>query len=82
MNTASPRQPKHTNWKSLYVAAILETNKGLVPQRVSEAEKALLARGREIFFCGNNDLEEQEAVEDALYAIRAFKTARQEKEAA
>ncbi len=81
MNTASPLQPKHTDWKILYRAAILETNKSVVPQRVSEAEEAVLARGREIFY-GNGDPEEKEALEEALYALRAFKTAWQHTEAA
>jgi hypothetical protein len=69
-------QPKHTDtdWKALYKAAILETNKNVVPQRVSEAEQAILARGREIF-CGQGTLEEREVLEDALYALRAFRTA-------
>ncbi len=74
MNPALSLQPKHRHWKTLYRAAILETNKSVVPQRVSEAEEAVLARGREIFY-GSSELEEEEALEDALYALRAFKTA-------
>jgi hypothetical protein len=35
MHTAS--SPSLNRWKTLYQAAILETNKGLLPQRVSEA---------------------------------------------
>ena len=61
-------------WKTLYRAAILETNKSVVPQRVSEAEEAVVARAREVFY-GNSDAEEKEALEDALYALRAFKAA-------
>ena len=68
-------------WKTLYRAAILETNKSVVPQRVSEAEEAVVARAREVFY-GNSDAEENEALEDALYALRAFKTACQHTEAA
>ena len=45
-------------WKTLYRDAILETNKGLLPQRVSEAEEAVKARGREIFY-GNGTAEEE-----------------------
>ena len=66
-------------WKTLYRAAILETNTGLLPQRVSEAEEAVKARGREIF-CGNGTPEEKEALEDALYALHAFRTAWQRSE--
>ena len=70
-------------WKALYRAAIVETNKGLLPQRVSEAEEAVKARGQEIFH-GNGTPEEKEAevLEDALYTLRAFRTAWQHGETA
>jgi hypothetical protein len=67
-------------WKTLYRAAILETNKALLYQRVKEAEAAVKARGREVF-CGDGTLEETEALEDALYTLRAFKSAWQHREA-
>jgi hypothetical protein len=79
MRTSFPLYPNH--WKDLYRAAILETNKGLLHQRVSEAEAAVKTRGREIFY-GNGTLEEIEALEDALYTLRAFRTAWQHSEAA
>ena len=62
------------DWQRLYRAAILENDKNVVPQKVLEAESAVLARGREIFY-SYNTLEEQEALEDALYALRAFRSA-------
>lgn len=74
MNAADPSYPKQTDWKTLYRAAILETNRSEIPQRVSEAEEAVLAREREIFY-SQGTVEEEEALEDALYALRAFKTA-------
>jgi hypothetical protein len=75
--------PSLNRWKTLYRAAILETNKGLFPERVSEAEEAVKARGREIFY-GYGTLEEKEAevLEDALYTLRAFRTAWQHNETA
>lgn len=81
MKTEFPPLPNHTNWRSLYRAAILETNKSVLPNRVSEAEKAVLARGREVFY-GHASPEEKEALEDALYALRAYKSAWQHTEAA
>lgn len=74
MNTAFPLQPKHTDWKTLYRAAILETDKSVIPQRVLQAEEAVLARAREIFY-GQGTPEEKEALEEALCALRAFRTA-------
>ena len=79
MRTAFP--PSLNRWETLYRTAILETNKGLLPQRILEAEEAVKARGREIFY-GNGTPEEEEALEDALYALRAFRTAWQHGEAA
>jgi hypothetical protein len=81
MNRGISSPPKHTSWKTLYKSAILETNKNIIAKRVCEAEEAVLARGREIFY-GSSDPEEKEALEDALYALRAYKTAWQHTEAA
>ena len=50
MSTAFAPCQNRTDWKSLYAAAIRETNKGVLPQRVSEAEAAVIARRREIFY--------------------------------
>lgn len=61
-----------TDWRTLYRAAILETDRNVLPKRVSEAEEAVRARGREIFYAETS--EEKEALEDALYALRAFRT--------
>ena len=69
------------NWRTLYRAAILETNGWVLRQRVSEAEEAVIQRGREIFY-GEGASEEKEALEDALYALHAFKTAWEHSEAA
>ena len=69
--------PCPNRWKTLYRTAMLETNKGLLPRRVSEAEAAVEARGREILY-GNATIieeEEEEALLDALYCLCAFRTA-------
>ena len=72
MTTAFLPRPTHVEWRALYRAAILETDKTIIPQKVSEAETAVLARGREIFY-GPGTVDEKEALEDALYALRAFR---------
>jgi hypothetical protein len=81
MNPRTSPSLKHTEWKSLYRAAILERNRNLVPKLVLEAEQAVLAREREIFY-GESDSEEKECLEDALYALRAYKNAWRHTEAA
>ena len=50
MNTAFAPLPEHTDWRPLYRAAISETDKSAIPRRIAEAEKAVLARRREIFY--------------------------------
>ncbi len=70
-----------SDWRSLYRAAILEEDRAAVPRRVSEAEQAVVARGREIFYTHSSP-EEKEALEDALYALRAYRTAWEHMEAA
>lgn len=80
MISAFPPCPNR-DWRTLYRAAILETDRKFLPQRVSEAEDAVRARGREIFYApGSSD--EGEALEDALYALRAFRTAWEHTDAA
>ena len=80
MNSVFPPCPNRRDWKTLYRAAIFEKNNSVIPERVSEAEMAVLARGRELFNEGT--LEEREALEDALYALRAFRSAWEHTEAA
>jgi hypothetical protein len=80
MNTTFPPRLNHADWKALYRAAILETNKSVIPQKVSEAEAAILARRKELFCCVTS--EEKESLEDALYALRAYRSAWQHPEAA
>ena len=79
MNTALSPCLNHADWKTLYRAAILETNRRVIPQKVSEAETAVLARGRELFY-RDGASEERESLESALYALRAYKSAWQHTE--
>jgi hypothetical protein len=81
MTTAFPPCLNRANWRTLYRVAILETNKSVQPKRLSEAEDAVIARRREIFYADGTP-EEKEALEDALYALHAFRTAWQHSEAA
>jgi hypothetical protein len=69
------------DWKALYKAAMRETNKRAIPRLVSEAESAVISRSREL--AGTTAApEEKEALEDALYGLRALRTASQIPEAA
>jgi hypothetical protein len=81
MNAATRCIPKRTNWRDLYRAAISETDKNMIALRLSEAEEAVLARAREVFY-GGFDLEEWAALEEALGALDAIKNTLPHTEAA
>jgi hypothetical protein len=66
MNMAFPPCLNRTEWKTLYRAAILETDQSLSSQRVSEAEEAVIERGGEVFY-DHGAAEEKDALDDALY---------------
>ncbi len=76
----SPR-PSAIDWKALYKAAMRETNKRAIPQLVSEAESAVISRSQELVGT-TGALEEKEALDDALYGLRALRTVSQNTEAA
>ena len=81
MNPAFPPCPSHTHWKTLYRAAIFERNRAAILARILEAELAVLGRARELL-CGGGSREERDALNNALYALRAYKAARERNEAA
>jgi hypothetical protein len=60
-------------WHSLYQAALFETDRSKVPARIAEAEKAILSRARELFVIETDHIEEDQVLDDALYALRALR---------
>jgi hypothetical protein len=61
-------------WRSLYQAALFETDRRQVPHRIDEAEKAILARVKELFVVTSDHIEEDVVLDDALYGLRALRT--------
>ena len=74
MNPRTSPDPDGRRWQQCYRAAILETGHGRLPQRVAEAELAIVVRARELFGASVDHFDEQEALDDALYALHALKT--------
>jgi len=62
------------SWKELYIAALFETDNSRLPVRIAQAEKAIIARARELFAAGSDTIEEDQALDDALYALRALQS--------
>lgn len=61
-------------WRDLYMAALFETNREKLPARIAEAAKAIGARSQELFSTGSDTIEEDQALDDALYALRALQS--------
>jgi hypothetical protein len=61
-------------WHELYTAALFERDRNRLPARIAEAEEAIVARARELFSAGSDTIEEDQALDDALYALRALQS--------
>jgi len=59
-------------WRTLYLAALFEADRKRLPVRISEAEKALMVRERELY-SRPRPTAEREAVNNALNALRALR---------
>ena len=69
----NPSRNSHLGWHSLYQAALFETDRQMIPRRISEAETAILARVKELFAVESDHIEEDQILDDALYALRALR---------
>jgi len=71
---SSSSEANHSlQWHTLYHAALFETNRQMIPLRIVEAEKAILNRVRELFLVTTDHIEEDQVLDDALYALRALR---------
>jgi hypothetical protein len=61
-------------WKDLYVAALMEGNKDKIPTLIVEAEHAIVLRARELFKAAGDNIEEEQNLDDALYALHALRS--------
>ena len=79
MSPLPPSRPhpsdSKTNWRDLYRAALLELDPSKLAQRVAEAEAVVAARANQLFQDGDGNGEESEALNDALCALRALRSA-------
>lgn len=60
------------NWRKLYVAALFEADNDKMSERIAAAEEAIVARGRELFAATSDTVDEDQSLDDALYALRAL----------
>ena len=72
MSTGICKSPDSRYWRALYKAALSETGNSKLPERIAAAEKAVVLRARELFQAADDNGEEKEALEDAMYALHAL----------
>ncbi|MGH9536668.1 MAG: hypothetical protein ACRD3H_02020 [Terriglobales bacterium] len=60
-------------WKELYQAAIAEPDLSKLPTRLSDAEAAVAARAREMFYSTGDDGEEGESLDYAMCILHALR---------
>jgi hypothetical protein len=78
----NPTVPSLANWRELYTAALLETDNERLAGRIADAERAIIDRARQLFSAGTDTIEEDQALDDALYALKALQSCLQLRAAA
>ena len=66
------RRPRPESWRELYAAALFESDNANLPASIAAAMTAIIARSRELSVLGTDTIEEEQALDDALYALRAL----------
>jgi hypothetical protein len=66
--------PNTSLWRNLYIAALFERDVTSLPERIAKAEAALVHRARELFYSPGDHIEEEEALDDAMYALQALRS--------
>jgi hypothetical protein len=63
-------------WRAKYRSALLKINSPAIEKEISDAEDAIVARTRELYQQTGPDVEvERDALDDAMYALHALKSA-------
>ena len=76
MNTGSSNSDSRA-WRDLYKAALFEADNARLPERIAQAEKALALRARELFHIAGDNIEEEQALDDTMYALHALRNTSQ-----
>lgn len=74
MRTGFPVSPVGKSWKELYRAAVFETDKSKVSERIAQAEWALSLRTRELLHIDKEFFQERQAVDAATHDLQALRS--------
>jgi len=72
--TQSTKHDVKQDWEKLYRAAIIESDRSKLLQRVKDAEAAILERSRKLSRAPAHSEKEQEAITRALYILSLLRT--------
>ena len=74
MNTGICKGLDARSWKDLYQAALCESDLNKLPERIADAETALVMRARNLFYTSVDKFEEEECLDDALCILQALRS--------
>src|ERR1017187_6242183 len=77
MNIGSSIALNSRAWRDLYRAALFEVDKTRLSDRIAQAEEALVVRARELFHIAGDNIEEEQALDDTMYALHALRNTSQ-----
>ena len=70
---SSRLETNHHTWQDLYKAAVLETDRAKLSERIARAEWAIIVRAHDLFSQRESALQERQALDAALNALRMLK---------
>ena len=64
----------NSTWKDLYLAAIHESDLNKLPERITDAEIAVVLRARELFYTSDYRIGEEESLDEAMYILHSLRS--------
>ena len=59
-------------WRTLYLAAVQENDRSLLPRRIAEARTAIVQQARRLFHSGLGSRDERQALDRAINALNSL----------
>lgn len=66
--------PSHFQWRELYRSALFEPDPVKLQEYIAQAEWAIVLRARQLFGEQSDHIEEEQDLDDALYALQVLKS--------
>jgi len=63
-----------SDWRASYTKALYEIDRNQLPERICAAQREIEIRARELFHVPGDNIEEEQALRDALYALQALRS--------